>query len=451
MKFLLKIPISVLVFPLVAILYALQTVPLVGVFLMMLAAPLWTGTLLNLGMIGLVLEVPIRRFALDTARTSLLWLVIPFAYFGWYASMAYPDQMALRNLQTQYDASNAIVSIPLDQEKHELVLKGGAHSYAGALTQDFGLGIAYVENENTTQGYLSTRLLEKEKCTQIRNEPMLRAAFIHVFGFHDGEVLGRRRSASRFCSLRMPAKPEKPTLVVASSVTEGLFEGLPVKTVENRIQTPDGSEFVLRGGTAAPYPWFPRPILGCALNSGAPSWDCFSWFSRERFTTIVSSENRYGADVRNLANALGLSHTPPHERATTGSDTIHEKLRQAINVQLERDIADVQEAIADPSIRLTVHSIKVLQRSPDELQSLAPQIVEGIKRAGQVVENPYQYRETGRTLAQLFGKLPQNVQDAYAEEMTLLYRKADAANDGRHWLYQADVLLRFRKPAASIG
>lgn len=451
MKFLQRIPASLLAFPLVAILYALQTVPQVGVFLMMLAAPLWTGTLLNLGMIGLVLEVPIRRFALDTARTSLLWLLVPFAYFGWYASMAYSDQMALNDLREQYDASNATISIPFDQDEQELVLKGGAHSYAGTLTQDFGLNVAYEENENAAQGYLSTRLLEEDKCSQIRNEPLMRAAFIHVFGFHDGEVPGRRRLASRYCSLRMPAKPAKPNVVVTSSVTEGLFQGLPVKTVENRIQTPDGDQFVLRGGTAAPYPWFPQPILGCALNSGAPSWDCFSFLSRESFTAIISSETRYGEDVRSLANALGLSHTEPNERATTGSDTIEEKLQQAIKVQLERDIADVQEAVADPSIRLTVHSTKVLERSPDELRSLAPQIVDGIQRAGQIVDNPYRYRETGRTLAGLFGKLPQDVQDAYADEMTLLYRKADEANDGRHWLYQADVLLRFRKPAASIG
>ncbi|MFT4893368.1 MAG: hypothetical protein ACI8QU_000150 [Devosia litorisediminis] len=447
MRILSRVPVSVLAFPIVAILYGLQMIPLIGVVLMVLGAPLWTGALLNLGMLGLALETPVRRFGVPVARTSLMWLLIPFAYFGWYFSIAYSDHRALQNLRSQFDVTNASVSIPFDQDRHALVFKGGANSYNGTLTQDFGLHVAYAEKENITQGYLSTRLLEREMCDEIRGDPVMRSAFIHVYGFHDGEPLGRRRLASRHCSLTMPDKPSKPIVEINSILAETSVEGLPVKLVENRVLMPDGNEFVLKGGTAAPFPWFPRPILGCVLNSGAPSWDCFKGFSRDSFTPIVSTQARYGADVRVLAIALGLAHTAPDERRATGSEEVQNRMQQAIKLQLERDIVDVREAIADPTLQLTVHSIKVLQLSPDELLSLAPSIVEGIKRAGQVLENPYRNRETGKTLAVLFGKLPIEVQETYSDDIESLYRKVDEANDGRHWLYQAGALLRFRESA----
>jgi hypothetical protein len=451
MRALVSLPFSLLAFPLVAILYALQVIPVVGLFLMLLGAPFWTGMLVNAGMLGLSIEVPIRRFAFAEARTSLLWLLVPFAYFGWYGINAFNDHKTLQNLRAEFDAANEKVLVPFDAERHSLVLVSGAHTYAGTLTQDFGLPVAYSENENVTGGYLSTRLLEKDLCAEIRNEPLMSAAFIHTFGFHDGDRIGHRRLASNFCSLRMPAKPQNAPVTVANVQTETLVEGLPVKLIENVITMPDGTKHVLHGGTAAPYPWFPMPVLGCALNSGAPSWDCFHGFSRDSFTPIVTSATRYGGDVRVLATALELTPTEPQNRRATDREFVEDQLREVVGLQLERDIADLREAVTDPASQMTVHSIKVLERTPDVLLSLAPTIVEGIKRAAQITDNPYRNRETGRTLARLFGKLPYDAQDQYADDMALIYKRADEANDGRHWLYQADDLLRFRPPCCGTS
>lgn len=421
---------------------------MVGVVLMLLGAPLWTGLLVNLGMLGLAIEVPVRRFKFTEARTSLMWLLIPFAYFGWYGIIAYNDNKALQNLRAEYDTSNANVSVPFDPENHSLVLFGGAENYADALTQDFGLPVAYAKNENVSEGYLSTRIIEHELCTRVRNEPLMKAAFIYTFGFHYEDRSGYRQLESRFCSLRMPEQPKEKFVSVSTSRTETSISGLPVKLIENHIGLPDGREFVLRGGTAAPYPWFPKPVLGCALNSGAPNWDCFHGFSRNSFTPIVSSATRHGGDVRVLAKALGLMPTDTNDRAAVHSEILEDKLQQITELQLEHDVQALKEAVADPSSQLSVHSVRVLEQSSDILLPMAPLIVDGIKRAAQISDNPYRNSETGRTLARLFGKLPPDVQDKYADDMSLLYERADQAGNGHHWLYRADELIRYRKPLA---
>jgi hypothetical protein len=86
----------------------------------------------------------------------------------------------------------------------------------------------------------------------------------------------------------------------------------------------------------------------------------------------------------------------------------------------------------------------MLLQSPEAILPLAPMIVEGIERAAKISDNPYRNRETGLNLARLFGLLPHHVQDEYSSDMALLYKRADEANDGRHWLYEAGELVRFR-------
>jgi hypothetical protein len=440
-----------LAFPLAAFLYALQVFPLTGAFLMLYGTALWTGLLVTAGMIGLLVEVPVRHFTGAKAPTSLVWLFIPILYFGGYGLFAFNDQRVLQGLRAEYDAANAKVAVPFDETKHSLVLTDEAWGYAGDLTQDYGLKVTYSENENVAGQYLATMVIERGLYSEIRDNYLMRAAFIHVFEFSKGYRIGRERFPSQFCSLRMPAKPSEPIVEVSTTHTETSINGLPVRLARTVITIPDGGEFVLRGGTASPYPWFPRLILGCALNSANPSWDCFQVFSRDTFKPIVSSKTKFGGDTRLLAKALGLKYTGSHGRRSIDRAIVEPQLQRAVDLQLQRDIADLQEALANPAANLTVHSIKVLQRSPEVLLSLAPLLVDGIVRAAEISDNPYRYREKGKTLALLFGRLPHEVQDKYSDEMALIYRRADEANDGRHWLYEADPLLRFRRPLNSYS
>lgn len=371
------------------------------------------------------------------------WLLFPIAYFSWYGINAFNDHQTLQNLRAQYDAANEKVVVPFDTERHSLVLVDGAQSYAGTLTQDYGLPVAYTKNENVADGFLSTRLLEKDLCTEIRNEPIMSASFIHTSGFHDGDDVGYGRLATAFCSLRMPGKPRNPHVTVTITESERLVEGLPVKLTEMVVTMPDGRKFVLQGGGAAPYPSFPTPALGCGLKSSDPSWNCSYGFIRDGFTPVVTSSTRYGGDVQVLAKALGLTPIAPHDRKAVEREFVEDQMRQIVKLQLERDLADLRQAVADPT---SGFSTKVLERSPETLFDLAPTIVEGIKRAAEITGNHYRHRGTGQALARLFGKLPYDVQDQYAEEMALLYKRADEGNDGRHWLYHTAELIRFRQP-----
>ena len=446
MRLLSRIPFSLLAFPLVAILYALQTIPLIGVFMMLFGAPLLTGMLINAGMIGLLLEVSLRQFGDAGARPFLAWVIIPIVYFGVYSIYAYSDHRVLQSLRAEYDAANTKVLVPFDEEKQSLVLAGTEQGYASALTQDYGLSVAYTENDNLTGRNLATFLADRDICSEVGGDQLMQAAFIHTFGFHDRDRIGHRRLVSDFCSVRMPATPLKPAVTASTTETATSVNGLPVRLVKTVVTMPDGREFILRGGMASPYPWFPNPILGCTLDSGAPSWDCVHGFSRDGFTSIVSSATKYGGDTRVLAEALGLKPTGPQGRKSVNREVVKAQLQKTLDLQLENDITDLKKAIADPSVRMTIHSIRVLERRPDELLPLAPLVVEGIVRAAEISDNPYRNRETGINLAHLFEKLPVDVQNKYEKEITLIYRRADEANDGRHWLYEATPLLRFRRP-----
>lgn len=244
----------------------------------------------------------------------------------------------------------------------------------------------------------------------------------------------------------MPAIPQGEIVTVGSSETETSLYGLPLRLVETVITMPDGRQSVLKGGFAAPYSWFPQPFFGCTLISSEPSWKCFHQFSRDGFTTIVSSKTKYGGDLSVLATALGLEQVPFAELEAVATDDLEIRLKEAVDAQLEQDVADLRASVADPAKSFSAHSTRVLVRTPERLLSLAPEIVEGIERAAIPSDNPYRNRETGKTLAMLFGRLPLEVQDRYAGQMRLLYDRSDAANDGRHWLYQAEALLRFRRP-----
>lgn len=338
-----RLPRSLLFFAATAIAFLLQLFPYTGVFLMFLGAPYWSVVLINLGFIGVGAEVA-------AGRVGNGWIILPIAWFVGYAGYAFGDRQVLWNLQNQIAAANVDVQIPFDPSRQALVLED---SIPGDwLVNNYALPVAYGRSNNKGEWhYSSTRLADRTECDRIRRDKSLRGAGINVFGFHDGP-LGSSKYETRFCDLRQPENPILPVAFVRRAQSKRMVSGLPVTDTVTTVTLPDGSNFSLRGGYAAPLGWIPKPMLGCALNSGAPSWDCTAGFIRDRFTQLNDTELRYGSDNIVLARALGLKPVAPSDRIAVDPKQVRADTAAALKRVLDEQTANLDRALTDPAAQI---------------------------------------------------------------------------------------------------
>lgn len=290
-------PISLLGLVATPVVFLLQIAPSIGIFLMMVGAAFWSAVLINASMIGVAIEVAAKRVA-------RAWLLLPLLFYGGYWVAVAADHLALRQLRIQFDEANEKVAVDFDPTRHALVFQNGDDG--GWLTQNFALPVAYAIDPNSVVGYRSKRLIEFSVCKDIGKKRAQSFHSVSTIGFYDRDTFGTPTMEKRFCSLSMPEKPKLPVVRVASKETKELVRRMPVTRRDTVITMPDGRRYNLLGGVASPLAWIPIPILGCALNSAQPSWDCTAQFTRNRFVPIVSGNIRFGRDSVVLAKALGL-------------------------------------------------------------------------------------------------------------------------------------------------
>lgn len=421
-------PISLLGLVATGVVYLLQVIPLTGILLMFALAMFWSVVLINGSMIGVLIEALV-------GRVSRLWLVLPLVFYGGYWTVAALDRLALHELGRRYDASNARVVTGFDPLRQALVFEGDGD---GAwLTQNFALPVAYSVNSNFPEGYLSNRMIEIPFCAKVHESRGLEA--VNGFGFHDGDAIRSRRMEERFCNLSMPEKPELPMVVVGREETKDFEKSLPINRITTTIAMPDGRRFELFGGVASPLSWIPMPVMGCALNSGAPSWDCNAGFWRSGFTPIVSGNTRYSRDSTVLAKALGLKPVAIDDRVGGDSTLVLAKIAAMEEATLARQLARVDAMIADPTAKVIEWQVGVLANHPEELASRADAFMTGIERAAAITGRfRYAARESGRILAGLVANLPNGSFIALGPRLLSVYAAADA----EHWLWEAGPLLR---------
>ncbi|MDB5572214.1 MAG: hypothetical protein JWN93_3397, partial [Hyphomicrobiales bacterium] len=276
-------------------------------------------------------------------------------------------------------------------------------------------------------------------CAKVRDNPALRAAFVHAFGVTDSSEHRTKRMEKQFCALSMPERPELPLVRVSREEKKTREALLPVTRVTTTVATPDGRRFELLGGVAAPLSWIPMPVMGCALNSGAPSWDCTAGFWRNGFTPIVSGATRYGRDTVVLADALGLKPVAIQERVGADATLVLQKIAAVEESTLARQLSNLDAMIADPLATVIDWQMGVVTSRPEALQSRADAIMAGIERAAGATGNARpRARESGRILARLLAGLPQETFVSFGPRLLALYGRADEA----HWLWETESLLR---------
>ncbi|OCX22231.1 hypothetical protein QV13_06685 [Mesorhizobium hungaricum] len=286
-----SLPVSLIFFVVTAAVFVLQAIPFTGIFLMFALAMFWSVFLINAGMIGVAFEVA-------TGRVARWWILLPLIFYGSYLATTVHDHIALRSLSSVYDAANARVAIPFEATRQSLAFSNDDQSGAW-LTQNYALPVAYSANSNFPQGYLSHRMMDATTCAKVAT-PASRAAFVHTFGFHDGDTVDGMKMESRFCALSMPEQPSLPLVSVSRREEKISEKGLPVTRVTTTVTMPGGNHFRLLGGVAKPLSWIPMPMMGCWLNDARSSWDCEAQFWRNESTPVISGNTRYYRDLRVL-------------------------------------------------------------------------------------------------------------------------------------------------------
>lgn len=104
-----SLPISLVFFALTVAAFVLQAIPIIGIFMMLALAMFWSVFLINAGMIGVAIEVAVRR-------VSRRWLLLPLTFYCGYLAMAAHDHMVLRGLSRSYAAANARTTIPFETD-----------------------------------------------------------------------------------------------------------------------------------------------------------------------------------------------------------------------------------------------------------------------------------------------------------------------------------------------
>lgn len=402
-------PFSLLFFAVAALWVGLQAVPVLGIILLFILAPLWSIAFINAGFIGIGAEA-------ITGRVSLYWLALPAVWFGGYLLFAINDYQALRALRSEIASSNASIRIPFDPAKQALVFKGDQAQTD--LIDNYAIPIVYGENPNF-QGFshLSYRMIDNDACTAIRDGTVARRAGIDVFGFHDpsGNAIGDSVFEQRFCNLQQPEDPALPVVLVETKETEATAGPLPVTLTTTMVTLPDGKTYAIKGGVASTLFWFPMPVIGCwqweRSNCGAEFW-------RKSFVPLVSKPFRYAPDP-SLAKALGLMPVKAEDRVAVDAGATMQMVETKRQVVVTQELAVLDAVIRDVTTEADSLPFRSLSGQTRLLLPRLPGMVAAVERG----VNGSKGRNNAQQVFDLIRSMPRRDVARYKDRLEALWLK----------------------------
>lgn len=160
-----NMPWSLSWFVLTGAIFLLQLFPYTGIFLMMVAAPLWSIATINLGFLSLAVEALLGRI-------SMIWLAVPLAWFAGYAGAAHISQQRATELDAKLRAANAGERLKFEAAKQALVFDGRSDDLSGApssIVQNYRIPVAYqVRTEKKQRIHHASRWLPIRSATPLR-------------------------------------------------------------------------------------------------------------------------------------------------------------------------------------------------------------------------------------------------------------------------------------------
>jgi hypothetical protein len=387
-------PWSLWLFVATALVFLLQRFPYTGIFLMLAMAAFWSVVLINLGFIGVALEAL-------TGRVSRLWLVVPLLYFGGYYLVLASEQVTLARTSAELIRENAGKVMAFDPSRQDVMIEKGTgdfHPAAFDLVRRYGLRRAF-EGSNV---YL---LGDREACALVRSDNVYRSAGVYSFGFFSEAEPGTRQMVQGYCSIYAPAQADRPVVRVRSdqAVEKRLF--LTVQSNRFRIRDEaSGKEVEVRAASAAPLNSFPMPVVGCALNSGAPSWDCFAGFMRGRSVPLTSAGRSDVGFTGIVAAALALERSDDHAAVASNADVIRAFGRAADAKLIDKEMAIAEAMLANPTKHHRDPWLRHLPNRPEVIAPLAERIVSALRS---LQSSNLRVSENGRNLWRLAAALPE--------------------------------------------
>lgn len=351
------IPVSLGFFLVAAAAYLLQLSPVTGVFLMILAAPLWSVFLINAGFVGIAIEAA-------TGFTRRFWLVLPVLWFGGYAAFAAADRIAIANEMRALKSAAAETGRPSAPSPNLLIHDPAAYlgdEIATRLVSGYDVPVVQVATSAGTTAY---RFAPESFCGGLSRlsgrQPVLQR-----------RSMGAPTGMDTGCVVYV-TEPKAAGALEVFLDKERTSGPLAWRTVL-AVGAPDGPRFPLRAAASTPLTWLPMPILGCSLNSGMNQWECVARFGRESAPTVGGDEPSQAVTV--LAAALELSPR------TTETPTDEARLQQLANESTQEALAAVDRMLAEPLQK--EHSfihVSALRARPSAYSDRAPAMAAVVRR-----------------------------------------------------------------------
>ncbi len=251
---------------------------------------------------------------------------------------------------------------------------------------------------------MAYRLAEAETCTRLQREQGSLPSGISPSWFHDSST-GERKLRKDLCIVQLPEDPSRPALQISATREAQKDPLLPHSLTTTTISDGLGGMAVLTTGRAEVLGWLPMPVMGCALNSGAPSWDCFFGFYRE--TVGLGGTGAYGGATQDaIAGVLKLSEQNAASQSTATAQARNEfeqALAKSQSARNERALANLDAAIKGLDRRLTVHDVSGLIGNPKETLTRGRAMGDAIARH---VSSPLGNFETARVMQSILADYP---------------------------------------------
>jgi hypothetical protein len=372
-----NMPWSLSWFALTGVIFLLQLIPFTGIFLMLVAAPLWSIATINLGFLSIGVEVLTRRI-------SPLWLALPVIWFGGYAAVAHVSNQQAAGLDAEIRAANAGQRMTFVASSQALVFDTSLYGLSGAageIVRAYRVPVAYqTSTDKRNPVHRASRIALDPLCQDIRSDRSYQAAGINVSWFHAPGGVGSRSLVKGMCSVNAPEDPTLPVVLVQGTEKKHKERLVPHTLARVSITAPGGGSAQLVAGVAEPLRrLLPMPYMGCGLNSGAPSWDCFAGFWRKR--VVLGGDARYSATIDVIADALGLERVFAADRRDEIAAMPPPGLDRIVRSNTDKSLAVLDAVIANPAQRITVHDLPGLAERPELLGDRPARMVETI-RAG---------------------------------------------------------------------
>jgi hypothetical protein len=364
-----RFPFSPVLLLLMLVLYLLQMIPVLGFLLLFLGSMFWSVALINGAFLGVLIEVPARKL-------SIVWLLIPFGYLGTYWTFVFIDYQNVSALRAEVLAHNQPVKVPFDPRRQSLVFDNS--EAIGPTTHHVPVVYSRAVNEGETI-YRATYLAEDPLCDEAKEGPY-RNAGIYPTWFHTrSDTIAGGAFVKGYCRIGIPVPPPSAQVLITSETREYEVYGLPVEETVTTISPNIGPARRLRTGKAKPLTLLPAPLLFCAdFGSGNRKNACTGFFWRSG-ASLIDGQWRFGREGDLLASVLGIRQRDNTYDLPVSNATIRTVMMQARDAVLERELANLDRAIADPMVEIGSVPFNFLRNRGDLIEPRLDGIIRAIE------------------------------------------------------------------------